>query len=370
MPDHDVAIIGAGPVGLLLACHLAQRGVDVAVFEEREGADGRSRAIGIHPPGWRALDAAGLGPAVRAEALALDGGEVICGGRVLASLTFDEHRRVLILPQHRTDELLRARLSEVAPHALRLGRAVTGVQDDGAAARLSFETTHEATASFVVAADGVRSGIRGRLGIGWTPRPGTGWYAMADVPDAASGSRAQLYCERDGLVESFPMPGGRRRWVASDPHRALDDAERFANAIHARTGMRLELPDGMRPTAFRAQQHLASRLVDGRTVLVGDAAHETSPIGGQGMNLGWAAAGRLAAAVERSLRTGRADLGSYEKYALASAARAQRRSRFYMAMGRPAHVSVLTVRNAAIRLLGAAPLRGRTADMITMRGTG
>ena len=51
MPDHDVAIVGAGPVGLLLACLLAQRGVDVAVFDARSGADGRSRAIGIHPPG-------------------------------------------------------------------------------------------------------------------------------------------------------------------------------------------------------------------------------------------------------------------------------------------------------------------------------
>lgn len=370
MPDHDVAIVGAGPVGLLLACLLAQRGIDAAVFEAREGADGRSRAIGIHPPGWAALDAAGLGPAVRAEALALDGGEVICGGRVLVSLTFDEHRRVLILPQHRTDELLRARLSEIAPHALRLGRAVTGVQDDGAVVRVSLETTHEATASFVVAADGVRSGIRRRLGIGWMPRPGAGGYAMADVPDAARGARAQLYCEQDGLVESFPMPGGRRRWVASDPHRALDDAERFANAIHARTGMRPELPAGMRPTAFRAQQHRASRLVAGRIVLVGDAAHETSPIGGQGMNLGWAAAMRLAAVIERSLRTGRADLGSYEKHTLASAARAQRRSLFYMTMGRPARGPALPVRNAAIRLLGTALLRGRTADMITMRGTG
>lgn len=73
MPDHDVAIVGGGPVGLLLACLLAQRGVEVAVYEQRTGADDRSRAIGIHPPGRAALDAAGLGDAFRNEALELDG---------------------------------------------------------------------------------------------------------------------------------------------------------------------------------------------------------------------------------------------------------------------------------------------------------
>lgn len=367
MPDHDVVIVGAGPVGLLLACLLAQRGIDVAVFEEREGASERSRAIGIHPPGRAALDAAGLGDAVRVEALVLEGGEVICGGRVLASVSFRERQRVLILPQDRTDALLRARLTELSADALRPGRTVTGVRDEGPSARVSFEEAGDVTASFVVAADGVRSGIRRRLGIGWRPRPGTGWYAMADIPDQDAAPRAQVHCEPYGLVESFPMPGGRRRWVAGDPHRALGDAAAFTRAIQARTGIRPDLPSGTRPTTFQARQHIAFRFVEGRTVLVGDAAHETSPIGGQGMNLGWAAVVRLAAAVECAWRTGGRDFADYERRTLRSAAQAQRRSFFYMAMGRPVHGPLLVGRNTVIRMLGTAPLRRRTADMITMR---
>lgn len=367
MPDHDVAIVGAGPVGLLVACLLAQRGIDVAVFEARDGADDRSRAIGIHPPGSAALDASGIGAAVRAEALTLTGGEVVSEGRVLASLEFTARQRVLLLPQHRTDALLRQHLRGLKADALHLGQTVAGVHPEGEGVRLRFDRAPERTASFVIAADGVRSGIRRLLAIEWRPQRGRGWYAMTDIPDAEGGLRARLHCEPAGLVESFPLPGGRRRWVAADPHRELGDAAAFADAVHQRTGIPLEIPDGVPLTTFHARQHRAARLAEGRIVLVGDAAHETSPIGGQGMNLGWAAARELAVAIERSLREGRPEFHDYERSALQSAARAQRRSFFYMTMGKPVRGPVRLGRNALIRALGTAPLRGRAADMITMR---
>jgi 2-polyprenyl-6-methoxyphenol hydroxylase-like FAD-dependent oxidoreductase len=367
MPDHDAVIVGAGPVGLLLACLLAQRGVDVAVFEARSGADERSRAIGIHPPGAAVLDAAGIGEEVRAEALALDGGEVICHRRVVASVSFSAGGQVLLLPQQRTDALLRQRLSALAADALHPGRTVDAVRDEGERVRVSVDGA-DVTASFVIAADGVRSGIRHQLGIDWRERPGHGWYAMADVPDASGSTRAQLHCEPAGLVESFPLPQGRRRWVVSDPQRKLAGADAFVRAIDERTGIRVDVPADVEPALFRARQHRAARLASGRIVLVGDAAHETSPIGGQGMNLGWTAAQRLAVAIEHALSDGEPDLRQYERDTLVAAARAQRRSTFYMAMGRPAHGPKLLARNALIRMLGTEPLRPRTADMITMRG--
>lgn len=370
MADHDVAVVGAGPVGLLLACLLAQRGVDVVVLEARDGPDRRSRAIGIHPPGWAALDAVGVGGRVREEALALEGGEVICDRKVLASLSFAQHQRVLILPQHRTDALLRQRLHELSPPALRVGCAVARVRDAGEEVAVSMADGRDVSAAVLVAADGVRSGIRSQSGIPWRSRPGAGWYAMADLPDERREPRAQLHCERGGLVESFPLPAGRRRWVASDPQRSLGDPAQFVETIRARTGIRLDPATVPAPTLFRARQHRASRLVHGRIVLVGDAAHETSPIGGQGMNLGWAAAHRLAAAIDAVLRGEGGDLRAYERSAMAAAARAHRRSLFYMTMGRPARGPALLLRNAAIRALGTPLLRARTTDMITMRGAG
>jgi 2-polyprenyl-6-methoxyphenol hydroxylase-like FAD-dependent oxidoreductase len=191
---------------------------------------------------------------------------------------------------------------------------------------------------------------------------------MADVPDDRPDRRASLHCESDGIVESFPMPQRMRRWVLADPQERLHDAAEFESEIARRTGIRPALPDGMRPTRFRARQHRAAGAAVGRVVLVGDALHETSPIGGQGMNLGWAGAQRLAVAIRSSVREAAApDLHEYSRSALHAAAIAQRRSRFYMTMGRPARGAEIAARNALIRMLGVGPLRARTADMVTMR---
>ncbi|WP_052167107.1 FAD-dependent oxidoreductase [Microbacterium profundi] len=371
MPDHDVVIVGAGPVGLLLACLLAQDGIDVSVYEQREAGDDRSRAIGIHPPGGAALDAVGVGEEARRHAVALDGGDVLSGGRVLASVSFTERQRVLILPQHRTHALLSARLADVRSDAVRLGHVVSDVRDEGEAVRLVVEAggvAREATASIVVAADGVRSTIRRSLGIPWRERPGSGSYAMTDIADEEPSTRVHLYCEPRGIVESFPLPEGRRRWVVADPHERLHDGAAFAQEVEERTGIRIDRTTEVVPTAFRAQQHRATRAAAGRVVLLGDSLHETSPIGGQGMNLGWSGARQLAAAIERSLRGEVPDFSAYERRTLRSAARAQRRSSFYMRMGQPAHGAALGARNMVIRALGSPPLRRGAADLITMRG--
>ncbi|WP_300266735.1 NAD(P)/FAD-dependent oxidoreductase [Microbacterium sp.] len=372
MPDHDVAIVGAGPVGLLAACLLAQAEIDVAVYERRVDDDDRSKAIGIHPPGFAALDAVGVGDEVEDEALALDGGDVLWDGRVLASLSFSAQQRVLVLPQRRTHALLMQRLRQLPSARLLTGHEVRHVRNEEGMVHLELDTAgappRHATAFFVVAADGVRSGIRRRLGIGWRRRYGNGSYAMVDIAHERDDARVQLHCESAGLVESFPLPHGQRRWVAAETQGALGEADAFVDAIRERTGRQLELPAGLSPTVFRAQQHHAARLSAGRVVLLGDAAHEVSPIGGQGMNLGWAAALELAAALERSLTGARPEFREYERRVQHAVARAQRRSAFYMTVGHATKGPALAVRNGAIRLLGTAPLRRGTTNMITMQG--
>lgn len=374
MPDHEVVIVGAGPVGLLLACLLARNGVDVVVCERRAESDPRTRAIGIHRPGLDALDAAALGTSVRREALRLDGGEVISRGRLLASLDFTPERPVLILPQRQTDALLRERLASLAPDALRSAHAVRRVRDEDSLARIWVDTAEgprEFTAALVVAADGVRSPRRQELGIEWRARVGSGLYAMADAADPAGGTRARLYCEPDGLVESFPLPAGLRRWVvrrqgasAGEPMTAAE----FRGVVEARTGVRPELPDEIAPSTFTAAQHTALSSGRGRVVLLGDAQHEISPIGGQGMNLGWMDAVRLAEVIVRDRAQGSFGFRSYGRRTRRSARSAQRRSAFYMSMGRPSSGMSLPVRDMLIRTLGSVPLRRGTAGLITMRG--
>ncbi|WP_165808131.1 NAD(P)/FAD-dependent oxidoreductase [Microbacterium sp. TPD7012] len=372
MPDHDVLVVGAGLVGLLLACLLTQDGLRVAVCERRTDADTRTRAIGIHRPGLEALEAAGLGDEVLAEALRLDGGEVRSRRRTLASLAFPPERPVLILPQPRTDALLRARLRSLAPDALRDGWTVRSVDPADDVVRVSVDTpdiARELTARCVVVADGVRSSLRADLGLGWSRRSGRATYAMVDVADAEADARAVLHCEPSGLVESFPLPGGRRRWVARQgAGEQLGAADAFRGAVEARTGIRLDLADDVQPTVFEAAQHIARRIVRGRVVLLGDAAHEISPIGGQGMNLGWTDAVRLARVLVRALPERMPDLAGYERDLRRRTRIVQSRSAFYMAMGAPAPIGVAVPRELVIRTLGTRPLRRWSAGLITMQG--
>lgn len=372
MPDHDVLVVGAGPVGLLAACLLVQAGRRVLVCERRTDPGDRTRAIGIHRPGLDALEAVGIGYDVRAAALSLAGGEVRSRGRTLAALAFTPNRPILILPQPRADVLLRDRLDALDPQALMTGTSVRAVRDEGALVRVVLEGAEgrrTVTASLVVVADGVHSPLRRAFGVAWSARPGRAAYAMADVADADAGDRALLFCEPEGLVESFPLPDGRRRWVVRQGAGAsIGTGAELRATIERRTGLRAAVPDDADVSSFAASQHVAQRVQRGRVVLLGDAAHELSPIGGQGMNLGWSDAVRLAAALEHWAPAHAPALAAFARRTQRGARTAQRRSTLYMAMGAPAGTPLVAAREALIRGLGSGVLRGWTAGIITMRG--
>jgi 2-polyprenyl-6-methoxyphenol hydroxylase-like FAD-dependent oxidoreductase len=368
----DVAVVGAGPVGLLLACLLARDGVDVAVCERRARPAGLPRAIGVHPPGLAALDGAGVGRAVRAEAAPIRRGLALCGERELGRLRF-EGRPVLSLPQDRTEALVEERLAALAPGALRRGRGVTGLRQSTGDVRLDLSGADPLTARYVVAADGVRSPVRDMLGITTRPRGGAADYVMADAYGwrGAAEDEAVIHLEPDGVVESFPLPGGLRRWVIRVPRAAApDDAEAFAALLSRRVGVRVAERRLSAPSPFAARQRVSERIALGRVALVGDAAHEVSPIGGQGMNLGWVGAVDLAATLLDALERGAppAPFLGYEARRRRASGVAMRRAAFNRAMGAPVSGTRRLARDAAVRVLARPPARTALARAFTMQG--
>ncbi|MBT2595037.1 NAD(P)/FAD-dependent oxidoreductase [Arthrobacter sp. ISL-72] len=375
----DVVVVGGGPVGLFMAALLLQHGVSVRVLEQRAEPNPHSRAIGIHPPSLEALDGVGVAAALTAGGVQIRRGLAIGGGAEVAAMSFDgvsgRYPFVLSLPQARTEAVLERRVMELDSGSLQRGVTVTGLHDDGGTVAVDVVTAGQEAriyAALAVAADGVRSTVRQLLGVPATFREYPDAYLMGDFADStAFGADAALFLERPGIVESFPLPGGVRRWVARLPAAGTEPptAASLANMVGERTGIAVDAGSNSMLSMFGVRSRLAQRMVRGRTALIGDAAHEISPIGGQGMNLGWLDAAELAPLILSRLgqRATERDLACFESHRLQAAARASRQAEINMALGRPLPTPLWHVRNRLIGFAGGTPaINSRVAARFTM----
>ncbi|MGE3342542.1 MAG: FAD-dependent oxidoreductase [Vicinamibacterales bacterium] len=375
MLHADIVILGGGPVGLLLACLLARRGLPVRVLEAEASIPQESRAIGIHPPGLDALAAAGVADEVITQGVRVRQGVVHLRGRQRA-VRFDKahgtYGFVLSVPQRLTTMALERRLQELAPDALRRERRVTALLRRGPRHELTVESpdgVHTMQADLVLACDGAHSLVAKAAGLAHEPMAAGPAYVMADVPDTTSlGDDAHLFLGDAPVVESFPLPGDRRRWVVGiGRERAADDraaqAALVERLVRERTGHVAPAAEAVMVSAFTAEQHMAPCLVRDGVVLAGDAAHAISPIGGQGMSLGWLDTLALAAAVPDA-----AALSRYDRRRRAAARTASARASLFMWLGTPLRHTAL--RDLTLALLLAPGVRTHTAKVIAMRGLG
>jgi len=320
----EVVVVGAGPVGLFLAHLLGQAGLQTLLLEKRGATEAPSMAIGLMPPSLRLFAQAGLSDLL-----------VAAGVRVHAAVVHDQHKPlgrldfsslpppfpfIVSLPQGDLMRLLREQLAQRPSVQFLPSCLATGVRQDGNRVRVQTQDAlagrmSEHTARYVVACDGHNSDLRRFLNIPLSEKSCAPSFVMGDFPDVTDwADDAHLFFTPAGSVESFPLPNQRRRWVALAPRGDRDPAT-LLRRVRAITGVELSARDEQWHSSFIPRRQLAHSFYRGRVILCGDAAHVMSPIGGQGMNTGFADAWHLAATLRLLLQPGAAEaplLANYE----------------------------------------------------------
>ena len=380
--EVDVLIVGGGPTGLFLATLLRKQDISCIVLEKQSTPSTHSRSIGIHPPSLERLGNIGVVEALIQHGIKVHSGRAFYDGVEKGSFSFSScpppFDFVLTVPQFVTESVLTKALVTIDPNCLYMGFGVNSVVDQGEYVDVVAEGPdhkHRFRARIVVGCDGKNSVVRAEAKIDFKGQDYPDVYTMGDFKDDSSlGSDAGIFLGKPGLVESFPLPNQVRRWVAKVPSYIDNPApDQLVSEIAGRTGTQVEAASCTMISSFKVSRYMASSFYSNRIVLAGDAAHVVSPIGGQGMNLGWLDAHLLSNVLGSVFSDGHVDdrglskaLSHYSRSRIRATKKAQKRSELNMWFGR-AHGSSWS-RLAAISAIISRPIQPFFARLFTMRG--
>jgi 2-polyprenyl-6-methoxyphenol hydroxylase-like FAD-dependent oxidoreductase len=304
-------IVGAGPVGLTLACELTRYRVPVRVVDKAPQRTDKSKAIVLWSRTLELLDRGDQGSApFVAAGFKVDGVNIVAPdgdvvGHVKMDLVPSPYRYALMLPQSDTERLLEERLQRLGVSVER-STEVTAltIQADGVEATLRRADGSEETvrADWLAGCDGAHSIVRHTLAAPFSGETmGSDWI-LADVhmkgypfPD----TEVAVYWAREGVLPIFPISPGRYRVIANVPpsgeeHPRDPTLEEVLAIIKQRGPQDASLFDPIWLSSFRINSRKVASYRWGRAFLTGDAAHVHSPAGGEGMNTGMQDAFNLA----------------------------------------------------------------------------
>jgi 2-polyprenyl-6-methoxyphenol hydroxylase-like FAD-dependent oxidoreductase len=324
--ETSVLIAGAGPVGLALACELGMRGIDCIVAEKRDGK--------LHVPKMSLVSAGsmeycrrwGIAEQVRtavwSENHALDFVYLhTLAGRELTRIKIPSYAQkrpdwtpegMCQCPQIFFDPILAARVARLDNVDVRYETSLEDFAGDfeGVTATLSHAPTGAASkvrARYLVGCDGANSIVREALGIrlvgeGAIANSVNIFFRSPELAELHDKGWARIYRPIDDAgcwSELIPIDG-RALWRLTvfddpayerDPHAALRRMAGFDFPCEIISTLLWERRDSV-----------ADRYGDGRVLLAGDSAHQSSPTGGAGMHTGMEEAVNLAWKLEAVLK--------------------------------------------------------------------
>jgi p-hydroxybenzoate 3-monooxygenase len=338
----QVAIVGAGPAGLLLSHLLHLEGIESVVLEarSREAIEATLRAGVLEQGTVDLLVQSGVGERMKREGSVHEGIYLRFGGRT-HRIDFTEltgGRSIMVYAQHEViRDLVKARLD--AGGEIRFEVKQVSLEDlDSAAPRVRWrdkaDALHELACDFVAGCDGFhgvsRPAIPARLRTEYTRVYPFGWLGILVEAPPATEELIYAHHDRGFALVSTRSPQIQRLYLQCKPEDELKswpDA-RIWEELHTRLatdeGWRLIEGRIFQKGIIAMRSFVAEPMRYGRLFLAGDAAHIVPPTGAKGLNLAAADVRVLSRAFEKYYATGDSSLlDGYSEKALRRVWRAE-----------------------------------------------
>jgi len=328
-------VVGGGPGGMMLSLLLARKGVPVTLLEAHKDFDRDFRGDTIHPSILEILEEIGLAePLHKLRHVKVFGPTLRVANTNFAPFDFRRLKTkfpyIMLIPQTKFLEFIAGEASKYPEFRLKMTANVESLIEENGSVRgvryLSKDGWHEIRATLTVGADGRFSKVRNLAGfemIKTSPPMDILWFRLPHLPEDpqddagrvrggfANGRVLAVFDRFDYWQVGYVFPKGTYQQVRAAGLQPLRDSivaiePSFAKHVAS-------LTDWHQLSLLSVESGRCPRWYKPGLLLIGDAAHVMSPVGGVGINYAVQDATVASNMLASPLKSGRVEVSDLAK---------------------------------------------------------